>query len=187
MKIRDIIVENDEEDMFGHSDRVGNDLRRATYQQRIPGMIKMIQGGLKANAGSLVKQMAAEMGRDADVLERDPEIFDLADDLITQEIMLVIGDILSSLDPVMINDEDALNDALSDYVSNIVAESELWNHVQEVLGDEDDQDEAYVVETIEGEIGALLIKLIQQAYSQSTLDHLNERPDYYVRLKKVER
>jgi len=176
MTIRDIIVENDEEDMFGHSDRVGNDLRRATYQQRIPSMVKMIHGDLAANAGSLVKQIAAELGRDADVFRRDPEIFDLANGL-TSEIAAQVSNILMNLDPVMINDEDALNNALSDYTANIRAESELWNYIEEVLGDDAELDDSYACAmTIEGEIGALLLKLIQQAYNQFSLAETFDNP-----------
>ena len=176
MKIREIIVENDEEDMFGHSDRVGNDLRRATYQQRIPSMVKMIHGDLDANTGSLVKQIAAELGRDADVFRRDPEIFDLANGL-TSEIAAQVSNILMNLDPVMINDEDALNNALSDYTANIRAESELWNYIEEVLGDDAELDDSYACAmTIEGEIGALLLKLIQQAYNQFSLAETFDNP-----------
>ena len=169
MKIREIIVENDEEDMFGQSDRVGNDLRRATYQQRIPSMIKMILGNLEANAGPFIKQMAAELGRDADVFRRDPEIFELADDLLTQEVMPQVSNILLSLDPVTISDEDALNNALTDHVANIRNGSDLWIYIEEILGD-GGEDEAYMCAmTIEGEIGALLLKVIQQAYAQPGL------------------
>ena len=169
MKIREIIVENDEEDMFGQSDRVGKDLRRVTYQQRIPSMVKMIQGNLEANAGPFVKQMAAELGRDADVFRRDPEIFDLADDLLTQEVMPQVTNILLSLDPAVITDEDALTDALTDHVANIRNSSDLWIYIEEILGD-GDEDAAYMCAmTMEGEIGALLLKLIQQAYTQPGL------------------
>jgi adenylate kinase family enzyme len=169
MKIREIIVENNEEDMFGQSDRVGNDLRRATYQQRIPSMIKMILGNLEANAGPFIKQVAVELGRDADVFRRDPEIFELADDLLTQEVMPQVSNILLSLDPVTISDEDALNNALTDHVANIRNGSDLWIYIEEILGD-GDEDAAYMCAmTIEGEIGALLLKVIQQAYAQPGL------------------
>lgn len=161
--------ENDEEDLFGHSDRVGNDLRRVTYRERMPSMIKMIHGGLEANAGSLVKQMAAELGRDADVFRRDPVVFDYANELIS-EIAAQVSDILMNLDPVMINDEDALNNALTDYAADIRSSCNLWYYIEEVLGETGDEDGAYACAmTIEGEIGALLIKLIQHAYSQLSL------------------
>ena len=164
------IDESNEEDMFGQSDRVGKDLRRATYQQRMPSMVKMVRDTLEANAGPFIKQLAAELGRDADVFRRDPEIFDLADDLLSQEVAPRVSDLLMRLDPAVITDEDTLNDALTDHVANIRAESELWNYIEEVLGDDGDHDEAYACAmTIEGEIGALLIKLIQQAYAQPGL------------------
>jgi hypothetical protein len=177
MKIKEVIVENEEQDMFGQSNRVGNDLRRVTFQQRMPSMVKMIHGALEANAGPFIKQMAAELGRDADVFRRDPEIFELADDLLSQEVMPQVSNILLSLDPVTISDEDALNNALTDHVANIRAESELWNYIEEVLGDDGGEDEAYACAmTIEGEIGALLLKLIQQAYNQSTLAEAFDQP-----------
>ena len=170
MKIKEVIVENEEQDMFGQSNRVGNDLRRVTFQQRMPSMVKMIHGALEANAGPFIKQMAAELGRDADVFRRDPEIFELADDLLTQEVMPQVSNILLSLDPVTISDEDALNNALTDHVANIRAESELWNYIEEVLGDDGGEDEAYACAmTIEGEIGSLLLKLVQQAYNETKL------------------
>lgn len=177
MKIKEVIVENEEQDMFGQSNRVGNDLRRVTFQQRMPSMVKMIHGALEANAGPFIKQMAAELGRDADVFRRDPEIFELADDLLTQEVMPQVSNILLSLDPVTISDEDALNNALTDHVANIRAESELWNYIEEVLGDDGGEDEAYACAmTIEGEIGSLLLKLVQQAYNETKLTEAFDQP-----------
>jgi len=170
MKIREVIVENDEEDMFGQSDRVGKDLRRVTFQQRIPSMVKMIQGNLDANTGPFAKTLSFNLGADASVFRRSQEIFDLANHLLAREVMSQVSNILMSLDPAVISDEDELNDALTDLVSNIRAESELWHYIEEVIGDDGADDQVYACAmTIEGELGALLLKLIQQAYNQSTL------------------
>ena len=179
MKIREIIVENDEEDMFGQSNRVGNDLRRVTFQQRMPSMVKMIQGNLDANAGPFIKQLTADLGLDADVFRRDPEIFELANHLLAREVMPQVSNILMSLDPAVISDEDELNDALTDLVSNIRAESELWNYIEEVLDGDGADVPAWTYAcamTIEGELGALLIKVIQQAYNETKLTEAFDQP-----------
>jgi hypothetical protein len=179
MKIREVIIENEEEDMFGQSNRVGNDLRRVTFQQRMPSMVKMIQGNLDANTGPFAKRLSVNLGADASVFRRSQEIFDLANHLLAQEVMSQVSNILMSLGPAVISDEDELNDALTDLVSNIRAESELWNYIEEVIGDDGADDEVYACAmTIEGEIGALLIKVIQQAYSETKLTEQGVAEDY---------
>lgn len=165
------INENDEGDMFGQSDRAAQNMRLVTYKQRIPAMVKLVYSGLQNNAGWFPKQITSDLSSITAMFKNNPYIYDLAEDLITQDVMPVLSDILLGIDPRVIADisTDNLAMQLDDAVAGIRSESELWNYISS-LQDDISIDEGIVYDSamaIEHNLGDLLAKLIYEAYTKA--------------------
>lgn len=127
------INENDQGDMFGQSDRAANNMRLITYRQRIPSMIKLIHSGLQDNAGWFPKQITSDLGSIHARLKFNPKIYDLAEQLILQDVMPVMADTLSMLRPETIPEqsyEGHLADQLDDMTAGIRGGSDLWGYIE---------------------------------------------------------
>ena len=165
------INENDEGDMFGQSDRAAQNMRLVAYKQRIPAMVKLIYSGLQNNAGWFPKQITSDLSSITAMFKNNPYIYDLAEDLITQDVMPVLSDILLGIDPRVIADisTDNLAMQLDDAVAGIRSESELWNYISS-LQDDISIDEGIVYDSamaIEHNLSDLLAKLIYEAYTKA--------------------
>ena len=165
------INENDEGDMFGQSDRAAQNMRLVTYKQRIPAMVKLVYSGLQNNAGWFPKQMTSDLSSITAMFKNNPYIYDLAEDLITQDVMPMLSDILLGIDPRVIADisTDNLAMQLDDAVAGIRSESELWNYISS-LQDDISIDEGIVYDSamaIEHNLSDLLAKLIYEAYTKA--------------------
>ena len=165
------INENDEGDMFGQSDRAAQNMRLVTYKQRIPAMVKLVYSGLQNNAGWFPKQITSDLSSITAMFKNNPYIYDLAEDLITQDVMPVLSDILLGIDPRVIADisTDNLAMQLDDAVAGIRSESELWNYISS-LQDDISIDEGIVYDSamaIEHNLSDLLAKLIYEAYTKA--------------------
>jgi hypothetical protein len=170
------LLENDDNDMFGSSERVGRDIRRATFNANIPEMIQDIIQGLGSNAGITIRAISSDLAAANRVFRGDEEVYELADQMITREAVQVLPGIMNTLaaEPEVIQDEDRLGDILMDFIPEVRAESELWAYVEEMLMEVYDEDDISKIEEIqydcaqsmEYNLGSLLTKLIQQAFAE---------------------
>jgi len=166
------INENDHDDMFGQSDRAATNMRLITYRQRIPSMIKLIHSGLQDNAGWFPKQITSDFGSINPGLKSNPKIYELAEQLILQDVMPVMENTLYLLRPETIPDqsyEGYLADQLDDMTAGIREESDLWRYI-ESLSSRNGVDEGMLYDfamSIEHNLGDLLAKLIHEAYTNA--------------------
>lgn len=166
--------EANDNDMFGNSERVGRDIRRATFNANIPEMIRRVQQGLLSNADRLARAMANEFFREANFLEKE-EVYELAREVFTHEAPQHLHQAFAILseDPSIIEDEDRMSDVLmtNNIFTDIRNDCELWIYTSEMLeefaeGDENQGDlEYHLAMEIEGTVGNLMISLIQQAFA----------------------
>lgn len=171
MRYRELIVENDEEDMFGSSERVDRDLRRATFTANIPEMIRRVQQGLLANADRQARAMAMEFVREANYLEKE-EVYGLAREIFTHDAPQHLHQAFAivSEDPAIIEDEDVLSDTLmtNNIFTNIRKDSDLWIYATEMIEDfaeGDEELEYHLGMEIEGTVGNLIVRLMQEAFA----------------------
>ena len=185
MRYTELIAENDDNDMFGNSERVGRDIRRATFTANIPEMIRRVQQGLLANADRLARAMATEFFREANFLEKE-EVYELAREVFTHEAPQHLHQAFAILseDPAIIEDEDRMSDVLmtNNIFTDIRNDCELWIYTSEMLeefaeGDENQGDlEYHLAMEIEGTVGNLMVSLIQQAFADVRALGENSKP-----------
>lgn len=179
------LIENDDNDMFGSSERVGRDIRRATFNANIPEMIRRVQQGLLASADRQARAMANEFFREANFLEKE-EVYELAREVFTHEAPQHLHQAFAILseDPSIIEDEDRMSDVLmtNNIFTDIRNDCELWIYTSEMLeefaeGDENQGDlEYHLAMEIEGTVGNLMISLIQQAFADVRALGENSKP-----------
>ena len=164
--------EANDNDMFGNSERVDRDLRRATFAANIPEMIRRVQQGLLGvYGGQAVKEITAEFFREANFMEKE-ELQPLARELFTHDApqhLRQAFDIISE-DPSIIEDEDRLADTLmtNNIFTDIRNDSELWAYATEMMeefAEGDEELEYHLAMEIEGTVGHLIVKLMQQAFA----------------------
>jgi hypothetical protein len=166
------INENDHDDMFGQSDRAATNMRLITYRQRIPSMIKLIHSGLQDNAGWFPKQITSDFGSINPGLKSNPKIYELAEQLILQDVMPVMENTLYLLRPETIPDqsyEGYLADQLGDMSAGIREESDLWRYIESLSG-RIGVDKGMLYDfamSIEHNLSDLLAKLIHEAYTNA--------------------
>ena len=185
MRYTELIAENDDNDMFGSSERVDRDLRRATFNANIPEMIRRVQQGLLASADRQARAMATEFFREANFLEKE-EVYELAREVFTHEAPQHLHQAFAILseDPSIIEDEDRMSDVLmtNNIFTDIRNDCELWIYTSEMLeefaeGDENQGDlEYHLAMEIEGTVGNLMISLIQQAFADVRALGENSKP-----------
>lgn len=202
MRYTELITENNDNDMFGNSERVSRDIRRATFNANIPEMIRRVQQGLLANADRQARAMANEFFREANFLEKE-EVYELAREVFTHEAPQHLHQAFAILseDPSIIEDEDRMSDVLmtNNIFTDIRNDCELWIYTSEMLeefaeGDENQGDlEYHLAMEIEGTVGNLMISLIQQAFAdvralgEDTDDDLfSDRPNGKVIAQDIE-
>jgi hypothetical protein len=84
-----------------------------------------------------------------------------------RDLALTVTNILAN-NPQISDDEDALFDELSGTVPEFVREREIWLYIAEVLEElEDEEAEFDCAMIIEGELTALLQKLIPKAFADA--------------------
>jgi len=177
MRYHQLVENQNDDDMFAPSDVTHANLRRVTFQQRIPEMIQDIIEGLGSNAGITIRAISSDLAAANRVFRGDEEVYELADQMITREAVQVLPGIMNTLaaEPEVIQDEDRLGDILMDFIPEVRAESELWAYVEEMLMEVYDEDDISKIEEIqydcaqsmEYNLGSLLTKLIQQAYAET--------------------
>jgi hypothetical protein len=177
MKIKDIIFENDDaDDIFAPSERSLRSLNQATFQQRIPAMIRSAYAALDAQTGWFPIHLARDIGQCASQLYKDTEVYTLADQMIRQDIMPIIGNILHGLDSEAMQHQDNLGDAIADDVESIQRNSGLGAHIADLHEQEhispDEYYECY--HAIEGHIADLLIRVIYNAYVSTKITDVEE-------------
>ncbi len=178
MRYHELVENQNDDDMFAPSDVTHANLRRTTFPQRIPEIIRRVQQGLLANADRLARSMATEFYREANFLEKE-EVYELAREVFTHEAPQHLHQALAILseDPGIIQDEDRMSDTLAtnNIFTDIRNDSELWAYTSEMLeefaeGDENLGDlEYHLAMEIEGTVGNLMISLIQQAYAETPM------------------
>jgi hypothetical protein len=126
---------------------------------------------LEQNRTTLAKEIFKEMGRAVKFFNGMEEIYELAEDMMSKR---GINDLTRSIvqliqeAPELVNDDDALYDEISGPITDFVRGREIWFYIQEVLEDiEDEEAEFECAMTIEGELSALLQKLIPQAFADA--------------------
>ena len=177
MKIKDVIFENDDaDDMFAPSERSLRSLNRATFQQRIPAMIRSAYDELDAQTGWFPIHLARDIGQSASELYQDTEVYTLADQMIRQDIMPVIGNIVHLLDAEDMQHQDNLVDALVDSVESIQSNSDLGAHIGALHEaghiSPDEYYECY--HDIERHIADLLTQVIYNAYVSTKITDVAE-------------
>lgn len=167
------LLEDQDDDMFGSSERVDRDLRRVTFTANIPEMISRVQQGLLANADRYAMKTANELFRESpDNFEKE-ELVPLAREMYTHDAPQYLHQAFSivSEDTEIITDTDMLSDTLAtnDIFSNIRNDSELWIYVQDVLADSGEANlgdiEYACAMTMEGDVGNLMVQLMQEAFA----------------------
>jgi len=174
MKIKDIIFENDDaDDMFAPSERSLRSLNQATFQQRIPAMIRSAYDALDAQTGWFPIHLARDIGQSASELYQDTEVYTLADQMIRQDIMPVIGNIVHLLDAEDMQHQDNLVDALVDSVESIQSNSELGAYIG-ALHDTNPDEYYECYHAIERHIFDLLTRVIYNAYVSTKITDVEE-------------
>jgi hypothetical protein len=180
------LIENDENDdeLFAPTQRVQGNIRRVTFQHNIPQMIRHVQQGLLGvYGGQAAKEIAAEFYREANFMEIE-ELRPLARELFTHDAPQHLHQAFAivSEDPAIIEDEDRLADTLmtNNIFDNIRNDSELWAYATEMMEEfaEGDGDlEYHLAMEIEGTVGHLIVKMMQDAYhSVNRATELEEAP-----------
>jgi len=176
------LIENDDEDMFGASERVDRDLRRATFNANIPEMIRRVQQGLLASADRQARAMAMEFVREANYLEKE-EVYGLAREIFTHDAPQHLHQAFAivSEDPAIIADEDMLSDVLmtNNIFTNIRKDSDLWIYATEMIEDfaeGDEELEYHLGMEIEGTVGNLIVRLMQDAFANVRALGENSKP-----------
>jgi len=176
MRYTELIAENDDNDMFGVSDRVPRDIRRVTYQQKIPDMAQFIYAGLRANAPQRARDIARLLMRETKIFDPE-ELWGLAEDMLANDVNHYVIGLLQDFanDPDDIQDHDSLADVIGNEIAaEIRGNSELWMYVTEMLEAEnsDGGDLEYdCAMEIEGEIVLLLSQLASAAYANLSMRH----------------
>lgn len=165
------LIENDDDDMFGSSERVDRDLRRATFAANMPNMIRYVQQGLLRDADRQARKLANEFFREANFLEKE-ELYPLAREVFTHEAPQHLHQAFAivSEDPAIIEDEDRLSDTLmsNNIFTDIRNDSDLWVYATDMMVDFDEGDgdlEYHLAMEIEGTVGNLIVQLMQQAFA----------------------
>ena len=167
------LLEDQDDDMFGSSERVDRNLRHVLFANNIPEMIRYVQQGLLSNADRRAMNTANELFRESPGSFEKEELFPLAREMYTHDAPNYLHQAfyMVSEDPEIITDTDMLSDTLAtnDIFSNIRNDSELWMYVQDVLADSGEANlgdiEYACAMTMEGDVGELIVRLMQEAFA----------------------
>ena len=118
----------------------------------------------------VVFEITKELGAVVKAFRGMDEILELTEDLFddkTNDLVSMSANILRN-DPDAASDEDQLHEMISNDITDIVRDTELWNYCVEMLEElEDEEAEFDVAMTIEGELNAMLQKLIPAAFGEA--------------------
>lgn len=143
----------------------------ATLQRAVPAFQQFLKQHIRSQAIPLAKEISSELGKAVKVFRGMDEIYELAEDMLSSrgiaDLSLAVTNIVRN-DPEIIDDEDGLFDELSGAITEFVRGREIWYYVEEVLEELDDEESVFdAAMTIEGEILALMQKLIPKAFADA--------------------
>jgi hypothetical protein len=143
----------------------------ATLQRAIPAFRQFLKQSLSEQVRPLAKEIYSELGKTVRIFRGLEDLYELAEDMLSdsgiRDLALAVTNILAN-NPQISDDEDALFDELSGTVVEFVREREIWLYIVEVLENlEDEEAEFDCAMIIEGELTALLQKLIPKAFADA--------------------
>jgi hypothetical protein len=182
MRYREIIIENEEnDDMFGSSQRVRRNLDQANFRMIASQFVQELRHIVDVNAAATVKEMVRELSNTVGILKAYREdIVDFAEYMLEHDVPKTLHTIAVWIgqDISRANNEDALYDYLTNISENIRHESELWGTILEIIEDEDDGDrdeaEYSTAMVVSGEITSLLLQAIPKAFAQAKAAYENQ-------------
>jgi hypothetical protein len=142
----------------------------AMMQKALPVFQQELKSFIARESKERAKEIFVELGRTNRVFKNMEEIWELAEDMFDEkggDLALMATNILRN-DPDIASDEDQLFDALSNEITDIVRDTELWNYITELLEDLDDTESEFdAAMTIEGELNSMLQRLIPEAFAEA--------------------
>jgi hypothetical protein len=143
----------------------------ATLQRAVPAFHGFLKEHIRSQAIPLAREISSELGKAVKVFRGLDETYELAEDMLSKrgiaDLALSVTNIVRN-DPEIVDDEDGLYDELTGAITEFVRGRELWYYVEEVLEELDDEESVFdAAMTIEGEILALLQKLIPKAFADA--------------------
>jgi hypothetical protein len=144
----------------------------ATMQQALPVFRSTLKTIIDRESKAKAKEIFVEIGGSVRILKDLEEIWELAEDMFDEGgLSKSLADMAANIiadDPDVANDEDQLFDLLSNDITDIVRDTELWAYCVEVLEDfEDEESEFDLAMAIEGELNSMLQQLIPEAFAQA--------------------
>ena len=149
----------------------------ATMQQALPVFRSTLTAMIDRESKAKAKEIFVELGRAVRVLKNMEEIWELAEDMfdeggLSKSLANMAANIIAD-NPDVANDEDQLFDLISNDITDIVRDTELWTYCIELLEElEDEEAEFDVAMTIQGELNSMLQKLIPEAFARA-IDTVN--------------
>jgi hypothetical protein len=144
----------------------------ATMQQALPVFRGALKSMIDRESKAVAKGIFVEIGHAVRALKGLEEIWELAEDMfdeggLSKSLANMATNIIAN-DPDAASNEDQLYDLISNDITEIVRDTELWIYCVEILEDLlDDESEFEVAMTIEGELNSMLQRLIPEAFSQA--------------------
>lgn len=139
-------------------------------QKALPVFQQELKSSIARESKERAREIFVELGRTNRVFKNMEEIWELAEDMFDEkggDLALMATNILRD-DPDMASDEDQLFDALSNEITDIVRDTELWSYITELLEDLDDTESEFdAAMTIEGELNSMLQRLIPVAFAEA--------------------
>jgi len=141
-------------------------------QQALPVFNGTVKSMIDRESKAVAREIFVELGRAVRSLRGMDEIEELAEDMFSEDgISSKLANMAANIiadDPDAASNEDLLFDLISNDITEIVRETELWNYIVELLEDMDDPEHEFdVAMTIEGELNSMLQKLIPEAFAQA--------------------
>jgi hypothetical protein len=144
----------------------------ATMQQALPVFRGTLKSMIDQQSKATAKEITMELGKAVRALRGSDEIWELSEDMFDADSVSVkLANMAANIvadDPDVASDEDQLYDLISNDITEIVRDTELWIYITELLEElEDEEAEFDAAMTIEGELNSMLQKLIPEAFSQA--------------------
>lgn len=144
----------------------------ATMQQALPVFRSTLKTMIDRQAKATAKEITMELGKAVRALRGSDEIWELSEDMFDADSVSVkLANMAANIvadDPDVASDEDQLFDLISNDITEIVRDTELWLYITELLEElEDEEAEFDAAMVIEGELNSMLQKLIPEAFAQA--------------------
>jgi hypothetical protein len=142
----------------------------AVMQTAIPIFIKSLETLIDRDSRRVVFEISKELGVVVRVFKGADEVIELTEDMLDEkakDFAMMAANIIRN-DPDLASDDDQLHDMISNELTDIIRDTELWHWCMEVLEDMDDEEAEFeVAMTLEGEINAMLRELIPVAFAEA--------------------